>query len=56
MGCLNDDFSCVHCYMNSQSISKANNRNFIDSTNKRDENDPNLSAMEKYRITGCCRH
>ena len=30
----NDDLSCEHCFINSHTISEANNQNSIDSTNK----------------------
>ena len=42
----NGDVSGVHCYINIHTLSEANNRNSVDSTNKRDENVPNLSEME----------
>ena len=40
------DVSCVNFYMNSDTLSEANNHNFIDTTNKRNKNVTNVSEMK----------
>ena len=52
MGVENGDFNGGHFYMNSPTVPKSNNHNFIDSTNKRDQISPSISEMEKmdYRM------
>ena len=45
-GVENRDVSGGHSFMNSHTLSEANNQNSIDYTKKRDGNVPNISEME----------
>ena len=45
-GVKNYNVSGGHCYTNSNTVSEAKNHNYIDSTNKSDENTLNRSEME----------
>ena len=42
----NCDMSGVHCFMNSNTLYKANNNNYVDYTKKSDQNTPNRYEIE----------
>ena len=50
----NDDVSGGHCFLNSYTISEANNQNAIDSTKKKYGNVTNVSEIEDNGLTVWC--